>query len=341
MARFFSQRLLSVLQLTRMALVFTAVPNTLCELALLAKYQAKESGRSVDSFVVWDQWLAISLMSVGLYSFGMSLNDIIDRRRDSQIAAHRPLPSGRIGIAAAHVVCATSFVLALICGVYYANQTTTGDMSLILLAFTAMLITFYDFAGKYLVWPGVVTLGMIRFFHATIPAPMLPLVWHPLLLLNHVAILSAVAYRLEKKRPRLTRAHWLWVILSLTISDAVCIGAVLWRRHHRFESDAIIQSLWIEQGLLYPGIAVLIFVCIAILIYRRSPDSRRAGQNIMLAGLLWLIVYDVCFVGGYVGVVPALLLLLFAPAAYSSVQLMRWWGNLLSISQRPEFQRAR
>jgi hypothetical protein len=82
-------------------------------------------------------------------------------------------------------------------------------------------------------------------------------------------------------------------------------------------------------------------VGIAIVIYRRSADTRRAGQNLMLAGLLWLIVYDVCFVGGYVGVAPALLMLLFAPAAYASVQLMRWWANLLAISQRPAFQRAR
>jgi len=35
-----SQRLLTVLQLTRMALVFTAISNSLCELLLLAKWYA-------------------------------------------------------------------------------------------------------------------------------------------------------------------------------------------------------------------------------------------------------------------------------------------------------------
>src|SRR5262245_11890895 len=199
MPHFFSQRLLSALQLTRMALVFTAVSNTLCSLLLLAESQSRASGREFDSYVLWDRFLAIALMSTGLYGFGMSLNDIIDRRRDMQLAAHRPLPSGRIGVGAAHIICVLSFVLALGCGLYYASQTTAGDMSLILLAWTATLITFYDFAGKYLVWPGLITLGLIRFFHAVIPAPQLPLVWHPLLLLNHVTILSALAYQMEQK----------------------------------------------------------------------------------------------------------------------------------------------
>ena len=34
----------------------------------------------------------------------------------------------------------------------------------------------HDLAGKYLVAPGLLSLGLIRFFHATVPAPQLPLV---------------------------------------------------------------------------------------------------------------------------------------------------------------------
>jgi len=344
MARFFSQRLLSILQLTRMALVFTAVSNTLCSLILLAERQSQDTGRSIDDFLIWHQALAISLMSLGLYSFGMSLNDIIDRRRDSQLAAHRPLPSGRIGIRLAHIVCAGSFLLALLCGWYYSTQSVTstaGDMSLLLLAWTAMLICFYDFAGKYLVWPGLLTLGFIRFFHAVIPVPQLPLVWHPLVLMNHVTILSVVAYHLEQKRPPLTRAHWWAVFTGLGVADVVCVMSVWWRKQHHFEHGTFVQSLWVNEGLIYPAVAAVGFGIIAILVRRRTPDPRAAGQKIMLYGLLWLIVYDVSFVAGYVGFIAAALLLLFAPAAYCSVQLMRWWGNLLSLSQRPAFQRAR
>src|SRR5438132_1142939 len=166
MQLFFSQRLLSVLQLTRMALVFTAVPNTLCSLALLAKYQERATGNSLDQFIVWDQWLAIALMSLGLYSFGMSLNDIVDRRRDQQ---------------------------------------------------------------------------------------------------------------LEDKRPTLTLAHWWAMFCGLGLADFVCIMSVWWRRQHHFAHGTFTQSLWVHEGLIYPGIAAIIFVLFAIWLRRRISDPRAAG----------------------------------------------------------------
>src|SRR5207249_7984288 len=144
MPAFFSQRLLSVLQLTRMALVFTAVSNTLCSLLLLAQYQARAWGGDFREYLVWHRALAIAMMSVGLYGFGMSLNDIIDRRRDRQLAAHRPLPSGRIGVTTAHIVCAMLILLALLAGAAYSHLSGQGWISMLLVVWTALLILFYD-----------------------------------------------------------------------------------------------------------------------------------------------------------------------------------------------------
>ena len=112
-----SQRLLPVLQLTRMALVFTAISNAQCTLLLYAGLQRRIGGGSLLEYLDPLLMLLVALMSVGLYGFGMSLNDIIDRRRDSQLAAHRPLPSGRIGIVTAHVIAVLLGALALGAGV--------------------------------------------------------------------------------------------------------------------------------------------------------------------------------------------------------------------------------
>src|SRR5437899_1137512 len=100
-----SQRLLSIFQLTRMALVFTAISNSVCSMLLLAQSNAKLENVPYTEFVHPARMAAVVLMSIGLYGFGMSLNDIIDRRRDAQLAAHRPLPSGRIGVMTAHTIC--------------------------------------------------------------------------------------------------------------------------------------------------------------------------------------------------------------------------------------------
>jgi len=318
-----SQRLLPVLQLTRMALVFTAISNAYCTALLLFVRD--------DSALDPGRMLSITGISVGLYGFGMSLNDIIDRRRDRQIASHRPIPSGRLDVMTAHAICAFLGLSAVGCSILYARFSGLW-MSPVLVLVAGLLITFYDMAGKYLVAPGLIALGLIRFLHALAPAPGIPVLWHPLLLLTHVTILSTVAYVWEQKRPPLTKIHWWSVLGGLCVLDAVVIALVLERRGW--------AGLRLTPWLALPAAAVLGFAALALWTWRRSPSRREAGQRLMLYGLLWLIVYDVCFVFAYVGWFPASLMLLFLPVAYFSVQLMRWWSTVRAISQTPEFRRA-
>ena len=327
-----------------MALVFTAISNSLCATLLLAEFNAEQQRVPYTNLVQPSRMIAIVIMSIGMYGFGMSLNDIIDRRRDQQIAPGRPLPSGRIGVVTAHTICTLLLLMGFAGGWYYARGQETmrlRELTWLVLGWTAALIVFYDYAGKYLVALGICSLGLIRFFHATIPAPQLPLVWHPLFLMNHTTILSAVCYQLEAKRPALTKRHWYAVIGGLLAADVICVGAVWWKRDHHFAIENFTQSLWVEPGLLYAFAAAILFTLVAWVIRKRYLDPRTAGQTMMLFGLLYLIVYDVCFLAGYVSPVAASFLLLLLPAAYVSVQMMRWWSKLVSLSQKPTFQRAR
>jgi hypothetical protein len=313
--------------------VFTAVADGLCTLLLAARERAGPGGDWAAQ-VSGGQVLSAVAVSAGLYGFGMCLNDIIDRRRDAQIAATRPLPSGRVGLATAHVVCAALMLVALAGGAFYAHARDT-PMSLVLVVWTAMLIAFYDLAGKYLVAPGLVTLGLIRFFHALVPAPYVPLLWHPLLLLNHVAVLSAVAYHWEQKRPPLTRAHWVTVIGGLLAVNAALVVTVASR-----QGDPA-PALRVGPGLVPPLLAVAAFAALGWRVRRKAATPREAGQSLMLYGLLWLIVYDACFVAGYVrDVVATLAVLALLPVAYLSVRLMRWWSKLMTLSEKPQFKRA-
>src|SRR4051812_28330097 len=100
----FSRRLLPILQLTRLALVFTAIADALCEMFLQARQLAGPRG-SVFPYMQPLRIGLIIIISSCLYAFGMSLNDIVDRRRDQTLAATRPLPSGRIGLWTAHLIC--------------------------------------------------------------------------------------------------------------------------------------------------------------------------------------------------------------------------------------------
>ena len=339
-----SKRLLGVLQLTRMALVFTAIADSFCSLILLANSYHGGVPADPDQFLTPGRYICVAAMSIGLYGFGMSLNDIIDRRRDRQIAAHRPLPSGRVGVITAHVICAALMLGALGAAAVY--WSLGGDWrSLAYIAVAVALIWFYDVAGKYLVALGLLTLGLIRFFHCLVPSPTIPVLWHPLLLFNHVVILSTVAYRWEQKRPTLSNVHIGIIAAGLAIVDSMAI-ITLGTLRGGPEGDILVafqtdESMMWRNSLLVPIGAVVAFFLVGIWIRWRTPGLRDAGQKLMLYGLLWLTVYDACFVFAYVGWWEGLLMLLFFPAAWMSVQLMRWWSKIVSLSQTPTFKRVR
>ena len=310
-----SQRLLPLLQLTRFALVFTAVADSLTTL-LLWTDRATPAGMPWNYQLLAMRAAAVAVISAALYAFGMSLNDLIDRRRDTQIAADRPLPSGRMPLRAAHGICTGSAVLAVLVGAIYTRISPAGGASLVLVLWTGLLIAFYDLAGKYLVAPGLLTLGLIRFFHAVIPAPQLPLLWHPLLLLNCVAILSTVAYYWEQKRPPLTRLHYATIVGGLVAINAMAIGMVWWRLHPR----PFMDGLRVQWGLAWPAAAVV-----------RQRDSQLDAV---------LIVFDAAFVAGYVGWKQALAVLVLLPLSYVAVRVMRLWSQVVGLSQTPQFRRV-
>jgi len=333
-----SQRLLPALQLTRMALVFTAISNSLCTYLLALRRNTPEE-TSLLFHIRPRDIILITMISIGLYGFGMSLNDIIDRRRDRQLAAHRPLPSGRIALHTAYFICISLALLALVASAIYSHLSRSDSpwMSLALTIWTGFLIAFYDLAGKYLVATGLLTLGLIRFFHAVIPAPNLPLLWHPLLLLTHVTVISAIAYAWEQKRPALTRLHGFAVIGGVGLIDILAVTIA----DLQADGQVHLSVLWPKPALALPLAAALAFVLLAWHIRRRSPSPREAGQALMLTGLLWLIVYDSAFAAAYVGPLYAMALLGLLPVSYLAVQLMRWWSKLILLSQQPTFQRQR
>ena len=171
-----SHSLLPVLQLTRMALVFTAIADSLCALMLWARWE-NDPG-------ILSPWriFGVVLVSIGLYGFGMTLNDIIDRRRDRTLAAHRPLPSGRIGLVTAYMICLLLGVLTLI-GIFAMrwNVVIGGQLfSKSFLGYTTYKMAFATREGLgvaivLLILPFVILAGLVRLLPPW-PGPDLQLV---------------------------------------------------------------------------------------------------------------------------------------------------------------------
>lgn len=341
----FSRRVLAILQFTRFALVFTAISNAQAAILLAAGRSVGRAGDSLENEAsllgAIDARLAglMLVVSCALYAFGMCLNDIVDRRRDATLAAERPLPSGRIGGFSAHLVCGLTLAVALAAGATLAQLSPQPPMRLILLLGTITLIVFYDVAGKYLVAPGLITLGLIRFFHIALADPTLAVPWHGLLMFNHVAILSAVAYALEDKRPRLRRMHVALLSAMIVGVNALLVGLLIWRR---VESPAtMLDDLAITRSLAWPAAMAAAFLVLAVAIVKSGPDARTAGKKLMLAGLLWLIVYDAAFVASSTDLWLGLALLMLLPVSWACVLLMRAGQRLMLLSKPPQYLRAR
>ena len=304
-------RLLSLLQLTRMALVFTAVADAQAALVLADQWRPAAAA-----------WA--TLMSVGLYGYGMALNDVVDARRDEQVAPGRPLPSGRLGKLAAHLAAGGLLALGLIAAWRLDAALDRDGATLAVAGICAALIAFYDLAGKYLVPVGLVALGLVRFTHAAAAAPELVAVKHPLALLNFVAVLSTIGYALEDKRPTLRGGHVAVVVTLL----AACDAAVLWR---------VGLTGPVHMGTALAA-AVAGFGLVVALLAAQTPDRRTLGKRVMLWGLLWLIVIDAAAVS-IVSLPAAAGILLLLPIAWGMVALMRSWSTLAELRQTPKFLR--
>jgi hypothetical protein len=138
----------------------------------------------------------------------------------------------------------------------------------------------------------------------------------------------------------LTKKHWGTVLGGLAGLDVFVVGSFGWRFGDQ-TLRGMPGALNVNLTLVPAMVAVVGFVGVACLIRRRNPIPTEAGQKLMLFGLLWLIVYDAAFVAGIVSWIAAGGLLCLLPVAYWSVQAMRWWSALVSVAQRPAFQRAR
>jgi len=252
------------------------------------------------------------VMSLGLFGFATVANDIIDWRRDRYLSPDRPLPSGRITLQQAHLLAAALLLMGIGGGLGYAIGQGGGFTSILFLAWVILLIVFQSLAGKFFGAVGLLTLGIIAFFHAAIGQPRLAVIWHPLLIMNHVTVICAATYALEDRRPRLSTSHRRGIAMGLLALNLLLAGAVVLAIAWRKESFAAgFEALHADPPLLYPIIALVIFAVflLALLLSLRPTPSqspreivdirRQTGRKVFIFGVLWLIVYDMAFIYGY------------------------------------------
>lgn len=334
-------RLLALLQLTRAALAFTAIADVWTVLLLRLK---PEQGGGPEPSMLWTilQMLVASLVSAGLYGFGMSLNDLLDARHDRLFAPRRPIPSGRIAPRTAILVALLLLMVSLLAAAMLSalgGSTLPGTRSddwlpwPFFFAFaTAILIVIYDGFSKYLGGVGILTLAAIRSLHCLIGQPKTPFLFLSMFLLTHIFLISLLGYYWENKRPRLRRTNVSLGILGLLIGN----GLAVWYMYHRGTFELPVMPM-----LIGPSIAAAVFgLWVCWLWQSKKLSNQQKGDHLMLLGLFWLFVYDASMLfsnGQWLAGVSVMLLFI---CAIGSFFVLRTLGRMITVRMEYRLESA-
>ena len=280
------ERVMTALQLTRLSVAFGAVSDLWFMIVLAWMLE----GTSMDGVVTgWGvgtlmTWLPAALVAglvvaLGLFGYGASLNDVLDVRHDATFSPQRPIPAGRIRPSQAVVITVCSLVVAVL------GATVLGTWSVWLTMGVAVLLLFYNTAGRYLPAVGVVTIGLIHAVHMLIPNPGLAILLPVWLTMTHGMILALGIYILEDKRPRMTAQ----AMLGIGVGWVFWSGMLLWLALERG------VGIWPEDlspwRLCFPAGAALICVLVVRGKCRRAPTPRAAAEKLKRYGAMWQCLY--------------------------------------------------
>lgn len=269
------ERLVGLADLARVALAPTAISNIWLVL-LWSRAFEPDSGlaeRPLGAMVVLCAGVA-----VGLYVFGMVLNDLLDARRDRLFAPGRPLVAGTVTPRAATLAAVISLLAALM------SATLLGSREALACLMCAALIVFYNAAGKHLPALGLITLGLVRVANMLVANPSLEFTWLLWVTFSHVLLISAIGYVLERKRPRLYPPE-VWALVGGWVFCTTAM--VVWTTWVADGGPMGLAWLWVG-----PVAAAAAFAPVGWSMVRGAPDRRAGGRALILHGLAWLVVYD-------------------------------------------------
>jgi len=221
----------------------------------------------------------VALGGALVYAGGVALNDVADAERDRTIHPERPIPSGRVGRAAA-----ATFGLALLVGGAGLSMAAGGVWAGAATAAAALFAWIYDFGAKKFVVAGAAALGLARAANAVAGAlasstpdalfgPAAPphAALYPAAVLAYAAILVVVSTR-EESRPGP-------VALGASATSLFVAAALPW---------AVFAAAWrFAPALAY---APLLVVLVGAARDSASPDGPGVGALVRAAVFGFLLV---------------------------------------------------
>ena len=317
-------RLLGTAQLTRLAMAFGAVGDVWFTV-LFTRGSGDYDFLKVSNMSLTFALVVVAVVTMCLFTFGASLNDLIDQRHDREFSPRRPLPSGSVLPSTVGIVIAVTLITSLLGALVFG----TGSLTLTLIVAAAIL--FYNVVGKYVPAVGVITVGVITALHMLIPNYEMTFTLPIWLTMTHSMVITLTIYMLVRKRPYLSRRSYVVIATGYVAWSAIILIAG-WQQGPEpgwWPKDA--SSL----GVLWPLLAIVGFIVTIRLKTRRS-DNRSAAEKLARYGAMWQSLYAgswLLAVGMYSG---AVLLFSLAVIGFGVMTAMKEFGGL--ITSPPKYQ---
>lgn len=233
--------------------------------------------------VDWPLWLVLAIVTIvalALHGFAGAINDTLDLRRDRALHPGRPLPSGRVRRDDAVILIVILLLVALLA------SAALGRASVAAASVAAGLTLLFHSAGKHVPAIGFIMLGAAHGANMLIPAPGVLMAWPIWLATVHIGITSAIAHRLARRRPRLSRRGLLTTCGFAALAAGVCAWIV-------YDRTGEFWPAWVrwEAAAAGGGAAILFTIFAWRLASQPVRRAARRGERIERAAALWAPIY--------------------------------------------------
>jgi len=270
------------LQLARVTTAFAAVGNTWF---VILWTRSNEQELSTMAILQQERWLLVlggGANAVGLYAFGVCLNDILDARRDRSLRPDRPVASGELSQAAAASAVAATLILAVL------GATVFGKAGTLLTLALAVAILVFNAAGKFVPAIGLVLLGLILAGQMMVPNVHLRFLWPVWLVMTHAMIVAGVRHWLARKVPPISRRAIVTAFAGWLVWSAVLLALGYSRRG--------VPPWWwpawvpVMAGVI-PALLAGLYAVASVRRVRALGAGPRAAEKIGRYGALWITLY--------------------------------------------------
>jgi hypothetical protein len=324
------RRLSPALHLTRVTTAFAGIANIWFVVlwTRAASPEFEPATHELRSRPLWVLLVGGAIVALGLFSYGMAMNDVLDLRRDRALRPDRPIPAGRMPLEAAVAVVIGSLLAAVL------GSTVFGIASVVLTLVVAMAVLLFNATARFIPALGLVTLGLIYAGHMFIPNIHLRFTWPVWLVMTHALALGAVTHVVAGKTPPVSMRALVAAVAGWAFWSAALLALAA-----RHDPGSQPWPAWVHQSVaLWPALLAVVFILFVARRLQQFGVGARAAEKIGRYGSLWIALYGCSWLVGHGAWPQAWVLIALTAAGFLGMTVLR---ELYAFIEQPlTFRRA-